>query len=359
MAETGIQWGGWSGHLRLGINVRWEDIGTYTTQSHVWADFYYGTSAWGYDSNETLSFAGSIGGSWAYHLYSPYASSVTTLIGTYDLGVQSTSFGGGPSWTLYAATSPAYNGDAPAVQVGFTLPARPPTTPDPPGTGVDSITATSARILVSAPAFDGGTGIDWYGAWVLTNNAWPGQGGNVIASASGGTFTAYGLSPATTYYYTAQAHNAVGYSGFAWMGVVTTSPTVPSAPGTPSASNINPDSVTLSWTAPGYNGGSALTGYAVQVSTSPGFETAITVWPGNVTSCTVTGLQPGMHYYARVEAFNAVGGGAWSGTGQFDTLSGAKVKVNGAWVTAKVYVKVNGAWVQAKVYKKVNGAWLI
>lgn len=357
MAETGIQWGGWSGRLRLGVNVRWEDIGPYTETSHVWADFYYGTNGWGYDTDNTLSFGGSLGGAWAYHLYSPYASSVTTLIGTYDMGVQGTSYGGGPSWNLSAWTSPAYNGDAPSVTYGFTLPARGASRPSAPAApSIFNITSSSAYVWWPAPA-DNGAGIDAYQVQIAYD---PGFTNLFVQSQVYGATTFYGLAAATPYYARVVAHNPIDWSDWGPGTLFVTTPTFPSAPSTPDVWAVNPDSVTLGWSAPGYNGGSPITGYTVQVSPSSGFETATTVYPGNVTSCTVTGLQPGAHYYARVSASNgAAGAGPWSGIRQFDTLSGAKVKVNGAWVTAKVYVKVNGTWVQAKVYKKVNGAWLI
>lgn len=116
---------------------------------------------------------------------------------------------------------------------GVTLAAREYTTiparyvaPNPPASiGVDSITPTSARILVNASNYAGGATIDAYEAYVMTNNAWPGSGGNVVASASGGTFVANGLQPATTYYYTARAHNSAGYwSNWYPMQVFTTLP---------------------------------------------------------------------------------------------------------------------------------------
>lgn len=97
--------------------------------------------------------------------------------------------------------------------------------PSSPPIGVDSIGPTSARIVVSPSSYGGGAGIDAYEAYVLTNNAWPGQGGNVVASASGGTFTATNLLPGTRYYYTARARNQAGiWSAWSAMQVFDTLP---------------------------------------------------------------------------------------------------------------------------------------
>lgn len=97
--------------------------------------------------------------------------------------------------------------------------------PSPPPTGADTITPVSARIVVYPSADGGGPGIDAYEAYVMTNNAWPDGGGNIVASASGGTFTATGLIPSTQYFYTARARNTSGiWSGWTVMQAFTTLP---------------------------------------------------------------------------------------------------------------------------------------
>ena len=91
--------------------------------------------------------------------------------------------------------------------------------------------------------------------------------------------------------------------------------TVPSEPTVLSAtSHVNAQSV-LTWTAPVRNGGSPITDYVVQYSTSATFASAVTTFTDGVnasTGATVTGLTNGTTYYFRVAAVNSVGTGAYS-----------------------------------------------
>jgi Fibronectin type III domain len=72
--------------------------------------------------------------------------------------------------------------------------------------------------------------------------------------------------------------------------------------------------VTVSWTAPASNGGSAITGYQVQLATSGGTYLNAAGCPttSTTTSCTATGLINGTKYFFRVAAINGVGPGPYS-----------------------------------------------
>ena len=65
----------------------------------------------------------------------------------------------------------------------------------------------------------------------------------------------------------------------------------------------------MTWTAPGSDGGSSITGYNVSYATSPNFTGATVVHGGTGTSLVVNRLVNGSTYYFRVTAVNRVGEG--------------------------------------------------
>lgn len=95
----------------------------------------------------------------------------------------------------------------------YTVPAR-YEAPSAPGTKVDSITATGARVQLSAPSYNGGASINGYQTHILSNNRNPGTSGAVsVASVSGSVLTTSSLLPGTTYYYTGRARNSANIWG--------------------------------------------------------------------------------------------------------------------------------------------------
>ena len=85
--------------------------------------------------------------------------------------------------------------------------------------------------------------------------------------------------------------------------------TTPSAP-TALSATAGDAQVSLSWTAPSSNGGSAITGYDVYEGTSAGAESSTAVNGTTLvsgTTYTATGLTNGTKYYFTVEAVNGVG----------------------------------------------------
>ena len=104
------------------------------------------------------------------------------------------------------------------------------------------------------------------------------------------------------------------WGGFGMLihDTVTSSTTPPSVPTNVSVVAGN-GQVTLSWTAPSDNGGSAVTDYTIQYSSTGG--TTWTTYADSVsasTTSTVTGLTNGVSYLFRVAAMNGVGAGPYS-----------------------------------------------
>src|SRR2546422_74246 len=91
----------------------------------------------------------------------------------------------------------------------------------------------------------------------------------------------------------------------AYYSTGTTTSTAPSAPQNLQAAAGNAQ-VSLSWTAPSSNGGSAITNYKIYKSTSSGTETLLTT-VGNVVSYTDGTVTNGQIYYYKVSAVNSVG----------------------------------------------------
>ncbi len=127
------------------------------------------------------------------------------------------------------------------------------------------------------------------------------------------SYTDTGLTNGTTYYYKITAVNAYGES--ALSNETSGTPVAPATtPGAPTLNSATPgnNTVSLNWSAPASNGGSAITGYRVYRSTSSGNETALTTL-GVVTSYTDTAVNNGTTYYYKVTALNAVGESGLSG----------------------------------------------
>ncbi len=108
-------------------------------------------------------------------------------------------------------------------------------------------------------------------------------------------FTDTNLTNGTTYYYKLTALNAVGESNLSneRSGTPAAPATTPGAPTLNSATPGN-NTVSLDWSAPASDGGSAITGYRVYRSTTSGNETLLTTL-GPATSFTDTDLTQRQH----------------------------------------------------------------
>ena len=153
------------------------------------------------------------------------------------------------------------------------------------------------------------------------------------AAAGATTLTMTGLAVGS-YTFRVQASNAAATPQAGPFSLPTSAVAVtdlaPAAP-TIGAATAGNATATVNWTAPAPNGGSAITGYSVEV-TAAGVVTAplLTAVAGS-TSLVVPGLTNGVAYRFRVAAVNAAGTGAFSALSNVVTPStGVVLTVPGA-----------------------------
>ncbi len=179
--------------------------------------------------------------------------------------------------------------------------------PGAPGTPSAVPSYRSVSLSWSAPSSNGGSSITGYRVYRGLSSqslALLATLGNVLA------YTDAGLSNGTTYYYRVSAINIVGEGPASAVSSATTSSVVP-APPADLDSACSPDSISLSWSEPASNGGSAITGYRVYRGSLSG-QLALLASLDDVLSYEDSGLPFGVTYYYQVSAVSAVGEGARS-----------------------------------------------
>ena len=169
------------------------------------------------------------------------------------------------------------------------------------------------RLTWLAPAANGGSAITDYIIQRSPNGTtgWSTINDGVRTTT---TYTVTGLTNGTRYYFRVLVRNAAG-TGAASNVANAVPRTKPSAPALrATAGNAR---VTLAWTPPTSNGGSAITRYIIQRSTSPtsGWINISTNTAATARSFTATGLRNGTRYYFRIAAVNSAGIGPWSAIG--------------------------------------------
>jgi hypothetical protein len=214
--------------------------------------------------------------------------------------VTSATFPGLTNGTAYTFTVAAINlvgvGAASAPSAAVT--PHPATAPAAPSSVAATARHASAVVTWQRPASDGGAAITGY-----TVTAQPG-GAQVNVTAPSTTATVPNLTNGTAYTFTVTATNARGTSpASAASPPVTPAFTPPDPPSDVTASALGDGAVTLQWTAPGYTGGQAVTGYTVTVQ--PGGRTIPVA--ADVTSADVTGLTSQTAYTFTVTAQNPAG----------------------------------------------------
>jgi alpha-tubulin suppressor-like RCC1 family protein len=205
----------------------------------------------------------------------------------------------------YTFTVTATNGAGTGPSSAASVAVVPYTVPDPPVAVAAAPGNRFAAIAWSAP-FDGGRAISQYDV-TATDHTTSANGGETCSTSGSIGCTVSGLTDGDSYTFTVTATNSTGMSNPSSPSSAVTPATVPDAPtgvtGTPGDTTVD-----VSWTAPGFDGGSAINGYSVtatdQTTSANGGETCST--SGSI-GCTVTGLTDGDAYIFTVTATNSVG----------------------------------------------------
>jgi titin len=167
-----------------------------------------------------------------------------------------------------------------------------------------TLTPEDGALTVAAVVGDDGgssvTGMEYsvdHGAWTPTGTTSP-------------TFTITGLDNGTTYMVAVRADSAIG-DGDPSAPQSAAPLTVPDAPlGVLAASDS--ESADVTWTAPGSDGGSPITGYTATAYASSDGTSPVGTCSTTTLACTVSGLNDGTTYYVGVVATNAAGSGVSS-----------------------------------------------
>lgn len=216
-------WSGFTNHLRIGADWWTDPYDTYTPSINVYIQISVGVDAtWNFNDSQTVNLSGSAGASWTFQ--NTMGANGIAAIGTAVIGGQGQSYGGGPTYSFHAQLDGVYLGAGPALDFSFPLPARPirpPGAPTAPGYG--SITATSVVVGWAYSGDNGGSGLDADWLQLATDAGF----GTIVYSNIGGINLGRGVSgltPGTTYYGRAAAHNAAGWSGWSGTSSVTLLP---------------------------------------------------------------------------------------------------------------------------------------
>lgn len=319
-----IDWGGYNGHLRVGIDHTISPSSpshSDTTVNVTWK-FYVGTDGWNFSGDVQYLHEGADGWGGTTTTFTNNLSSGDMLVDTKTV-TYSIDYTNSGSKSANANLTGAYNGATPSHSVSVNLPERPIATPSAgEAPQAQNITSTGVTISWGYVTDNGGDPIDKYELQISTNNGFT----NVVYDNANEpnptppiTQAVTGLNPSTQYYARLRAHNSAGWG--AWTDPnycpFTTLAGTPSKPGTPVKTSSTQTSITVGWSASNSNGGGTVT-YTLDRSTDSTFATGVTTITTTSTNYTASGLTAGTTYYFRVKATNSLGS-----SGETATLTAA------------------------------------
>ena len=242
-----------------------------------------------------------------------------------------------------SATNEAGTGD-PSNEASATTDA---TTPDAPADLTATADGTSRIDLAwTAPDYDGGAGVTGYKIEVSVNRGvtWTALDANTRSTST--TYAHTGLSPATTRHYRVSAINRIGTGDPSESAHATTDATVPDAPQRLTAAAHDHSQIDLDWGAPNFDGGSAITGYRIEVSENEGSTwTDLVANTGSTeTEYSHTGLNPATTRHYRVSATNAIGMGGPSNVANATTDAVVPDRPTNLVATATEPTRIDLTW---------------
>ena len=244
---------------------------------------------------------------WTTHTFSSTGSTTSTNIGSltngtaYDVQVRATNEHGDGPWS-------------PSATLKAGLPAAP---------AAPTLTVRHQSLAVSwtAPA-NNGSAITDYDVQYSSDSGSTWTEWNAGNTSTDTNTTITGLTNATSYQVQVRAANTHGDGPWSPSASGTPANTAPGKPAAPSAS-LNNTNVSVTWTAPTYTGGAAITDYDLRWSSDTGTtwteETDTTVTSTSRT-VSVADLAGGASYVFSVRAQNSVGNGPWSDASTSVTL---------------------------------------
>jgi hypothetical protein len=288
--------------------------------------------------------------------YFPRSTSSTITVVHDDDGsasiTASITFDGNSNPAGVASTS--WTSASPFVLTTFTSPGIPTSEPTltRSGSSPTTISATSAGSL------SGSASITKYQYRYSTDNAtWSSGIDFTDPSKISGPIT--GLTSTQKYYVQTRA---VSYASASWgYGGWSSSASIagiPTAPGTPSISNVVANSLTLTWTVPSSDGGATVSSYKVQATTDNGttWTTIKTGIAGLTTN--LTGLTIAATYKFRIIAVNSTGDSDAGTASDAQFISAYGYRYDGSnpvpITSAKIYVGVGGPGADANGFRTVQ-----
>ena len=249
---------------------------------------------------------------------------------SYEVQVRATNAEGDGDWSV-AGTGRTTATSAPGAPTGLTATAS--------GT-------TAINLSWSAPASTGGSAITGYKIEVSSNgtSGWTDQVANTNSTAT--TYAHTGLAAGDTRHYRVSAINTNGAGTASTVANATTDATAPGAPTGLTATASGTTAINVSWSAPASTGGSAITGYKIEVSPNgtSGWTDQVANTNSTATTYAHTGLAAGDTRHYRVSAINTNGAGTASNVDSATTGTSVPGAPTGLTATASGTTAINLSW---------------